>query len=334
MSATAAEPYQGRSPPAGVDDETLVLLLGVLNLAGLFLYSAYNFVQDRPRLRSTYDRYVDGQVRRVLDDLVMRVHQTAYFSGLLETARSAGRGLGGTAPQIEFDRLEALSEDFPFPAAPGRQLAWLRRLNVTRSERTTLAGALPVLSALRQLPAQLRRAVRELAQPQPALAGHQQRAYAGLVRLASRLRWPSQLASLDARQLRFFKSKWRKKPLTAKQEAALRRKAAVLEPGEELWEDEDPEDTGEDTEEDTGDVWTGSHWTDRWYQLASQVTPVLLDAGNGYALSRRRPHCLPAVVCRLNRDWKPHGAVKASLSPLARSVHTSMFLVLGGCVER
>ena len=326
MSASAAAPYEGRSPPAGVDDETLVLLLGVLNLAGLFVYSAYNFVQDRPRLRSTYDRYVDAQVRRVLDDLVMRVHQTAYFSGLLETARGAGRGLGGAGalPHMDFERLEALSEHFPFPAAPGRQLAWLRRLNATRSERIALAGALPMLSALRQLPARLRRGLRELAQPQPALAGHQQRAYAGLVRLASGLGWPSEVGSLDGRQLRFFKTKWRKKPLTAKQEAALRRKAVGLDLPGGPWEDpEGAAESGEDTaqlEEESGhgEVWTGSHWTDRWYQLASQVTPVLLDAGNGYALSRRRPHCLPAVVCRLNRDWKPHGAVKASLSPLAR----------------
>ncbi|KAF0310687.1 hypothetical protein FJT64_001884 [Amphibalanus amphitrite] len=316
MTASAAAPYEGRSAPAGVDDETLVMLVGVLNLAGLFLYSAYNFVQDRPRLRSTYDRYVDAQVRRVLDDLVMRVHQTAYFSGLLETARSAGRGFGDAVPYMDFDRLEALSEDFPFPAAPGRQLAWLKRLNVTRSERTTLAGTLPLLSALRRLPAGLRRALRELAQPQPALAGHQQRAYAGLVRLASSLHWASGGTSLDGRQLRFFKSKWRKKPLTAKQEALLRRKIG-LDREDKPWEDAEDEDTLPPPEDGYGEVWTGSHWTDRWYQLASQVTPVLLDAGNGYALSRRRPHCLPAVVCRLNRDWQPHGAVKASLSPLA-----------------
>lgn len=325
--ASAVTVVEARAaPPAGVDDETLVMLLGVLNLAALFLYSAYQFVQDRPRLRSTYDRYVDGQVRRVLDDLVMRVHQSAYFSSLLDTvargvdsdARGAGAGAGPLLARLDFDRVRVLAARFPFPAAPGRQLAWLRRLQVTDAERTALAAALPLVAALSRLPAPLRQGLQRLAQPQQPLAAAEGRAYNGLLQLADGLSWRDVAVALlkphaAGPQLRHFTSKWNKKKHLhgPKMEALVWKKA-----GKEA--EISPLEVAESAE--SAELWTGSHWTDRWFQLASLVAPVLLDAGKGYAVSRRRPDCLPAVVCQLNSDWKPHGAVRASLSPLARLV--------------
>ncbi|XP_066939078.1 uncharacterized protein [Macrobrachium rosenbergii] len=57
------------------------------------------------------------------------------------------------------------------------------------------------------------------------------------------------------------------------------------------------------------------HWTDRWFSLVTQLSPVGLDITTLYARARARPKCLRALLCRANNAWRQVGPVQASLTP-------------------
>ncbi|XP_064103250.1 uncharacterized protein LOC135213206 [Macrobrachium nipponense] len=57
------------------------------------------------------------------------------------------------------------------------------------------------------------------------------------------------------------------------------------------------------------------HWTDRWFSLVTQLSPVGLDITTLYARARARPRCLRALLCRANNAWRQVGPVQASLTP-------------------
>nr|XP_045605421.1 uncharacterized protein LOC123762735 [Procambarus clarkii] len=62
------------------------------------------------------------------------------------------------------------------------------------------------------------------------------------------------------------------------------------------------------------------HWTDRWFSLVTQVSPVGLDMTTLYARARARPTCLRALLCRANNAWRQVGPVQASLTPFTSVV--------------
>ncbi|CAL4124399.1 unnamed protein product [Meganyctiphanes norvegica] len=59
------------------------------------------------------------------------------------------------------------------------------------------------------------------------------------------------------------------------------------------------------------------HWTDRWFSLVTQVSPVGLDMSTLYARARARPQCLRALLCRANNAWRKIGPVQAALTPFS-----------------
>lgn len=66
------------------------------------------------------------------------------------------------------------------------------------------------------------------------------------------------------------------------------------------------------------DASPSGHWTDRWFSLVTQVSPVGLDMTTLYARARARPACLRALLCRANNAWRQVGPVQAALTPFTR----------------
>ncbi|XP_053651037.1 uncharacterized protein [Cherax quadricarinatus] len=65
---------------------------------------------------------------------------------------------------------------------------------------------------------------------------------------------------------------------------------------------------------------SSGHWTDRWFSLVTQVSPVGLDMSTLYARARARPACLRALLCRANNAWRQVGPVQAALTPFSSVV--------------
>ncbi|XP_071535681.1 uncharacterized protein [Panulirus ornatus] len=68
------------------------------------------------------------------------------------------------------------------------------------------------------------------------------------------------------------------------------------------------------------DATPSGHWTDRWFSLVTQVSPVGLDISTLYARARARPTCLRALLCRANKAWRQVGPVQAALTPFVSVV--------------